>query len=116
MKDKTPCLESCLKQLESLLENLSNQPSDFEASVKSQREGGAKPSPPPFPLAGAAMPAATPISMGPAHMASFDNANIPYPRYSGARFSRDGTTLVCFGRRTHQRTWKNEYKAAVRCT
>ena len=58
----------------------------------------AKPSPPPYPLAGATLPASSSFSIGPVHLASYDHANIPYPRTSGARFGRDGVTLICFGR------------------
>ena len=61
------------------------------------KEETAKPSPPPFPLAGATLPS-TSFTLGPVHFASYDNAHIPYPRTSGAIFSPDGKTLVCFGR------------------
>ena len=41
-----------------------------------------KPSPPPYPLAGATLPPSSNLlTMGPMHLASYDNANIPYPRF-----------------------------------
>ena len=64
----------------------------------------AKPSPPPYPLAGATLPSSSSFALGPVHLASYDNANIPYPRTSGARFSRDGETLICFGRVAHHKS------------
>jgi hypothetical protein len=36
-------------------------------------------------------------------MATFDNANVPYPRSSGARFCANGLFLVSFGRSAHLR-------------
>lgn len=70
------------------------------------KEETAKPSPPPFPLAGATLPS-TSFTLGPVHFASYDNAHIPYPRTSGAFFSPDGRTLVCFGRSNPRKSRKS---------
>ena len=78
----------------------------FFSEMESSKPSGERPSPPPFPLAGATLPGSNSLTMGPVHMASYDNANIPYPRTTGARFSRDGMTLVCFGRIAHQKHLK----------
>ena len=48
-------------------------------------------------------PSLGPITSTDGLMATFDNANVPYPRSSGARFSANGLILVCFGRSTHVR-------------
>ncbi len=98
---KSPCLEPCLRQLESMLAELPQHSPVIDSSIGNET---AKPSPPPFPLAGATLPSSSSFTMGPAHLASFDNAHIPYPRTSGARFGRDGLTLVCFGRSAHQKS------------
>ena len=55
---------------------------EIERTMKTIGETN-KPSPPPYPLAGATLPSSnTFVTMGPVHMASYDNANIPYPRYT----------------------------------
>ena len=78
---------------------------------------------PPYPLAGAAPPPPPPPPLVPlapltvdlsGHMlGAFDNANVPYPRTSGARFSANGQILVCFGRSPHQRLVQNTNSKVV---
>lgn len=103
VKNKTPCLEPCLRQLESMLAELPQHSPVIEGISIASGET-AKPSPPPFPLAGATLPTSSSFTLGPSHLASYDNAHIPYPKTSGARFSPDGMTLVCFGRVAHQKS------------
>ena len=48
-------------------------------------------------------PSLGPVTSTDGLMATFDNANVPYPRSSGAQFSANGLVLVSFGRSAHLR-------------
>ncbi len=58
-------------------------------------------------------PSLGPVTSTDGLMATFDNANVPYPRSSGARFSANGLILVCFGRSAHIRPMQQSDSSKV---